>query len=91
MAKHFMRIDRDHSSKLKHSKAFVSTNRELCALCQKDTMKCSTVSYKKGGREITVGSGSKSLATNLIAFQKLLCLPVDIDLKETCLINTCKI
>ena len=80
MAKFFMLIDPARVSKSKQSKVIVSTNWEVCALCQKDTgnaLQCPGIKIKP-----VVGSGYQALAINLNECQKFRYLPMEIDLER---------
>ena len=80
MAKRFSLIDPAIASRSKQPKEIVSTDWELCALCQKDTgeaLQCPERNTRQ-----TIGCGHKSLATILSEFCKLRCLALDIDLER---------
>jgi hypothetical protein len=80
MAKRFMLVDPSQPSTSKHHKTVVSTNWELCVLCQKDTgdaLQCPGKNTKG-----TAGSGYESFTSNLHAFQELGCMPMEVDLQR---------
>ena len=80
MTKRFLLIDPEIAYISKQPKEIVSTDWELCALCQKDTGEA--LQFPERNTRQTFGCGYKSLATNLSEFRKLGCLPLDIDLER---------
>ena len=80
MPKRHILVDPTQQSTSKRTKPPTSTNWDICVLCQEDTgepLQCPL----RAKRQSKVGTGYSSLAENLLQFQTLQHVPLDINLE----------